>query len=78
MMRRSVKELLREQQRSFERQLERKDEMIAQLLDRIQHPERTPIWREPPPPLDEWDGVKFEDGVPVYYTDASELDDSQQ
>ena len=41
---RTVRELLR----SYERQLERKDEMIQSLLDRIQHPDRTPIWREAP------------------------------
>ena len=38
---------MRELLRTYERQLERKDEMIQTLLDRIQHPERTPVWREP-------------------------------
>lgn len=71
---RTVKNLLREQRRDHEQQIARKDEQIQTLLDRIQHPERTPIWREPPPPLDEWDGVKMEHGIPVYQIDASELD----
>lgn len=70
------RQFVRDLQRNYEQQLARKDEMIQQLLDRIQHPERTPIWREPPPPLDEWDGVEMNGDVPVYVTDASELDPS--
>lgn len=71
---RTVKSLLRDQRRDHEQQIARKDEQIQTLLDRIQHPERTPIWREPPPPLDDWDRVEMNDGVPEYVTDASELD----
>ena len=40
---RTVRELLRQHQL----ELARRDEMIQTLLDRIQHPDRTPIWREP-------------------------------
>ena len=40
---RTVRELLRQHQQ----ELARRDEMIQQLCDRIQHPARTPIWREP-------------------------------
>lgn len=42
---------VRERERWFQNELARRDEMIQTLLDRIQHPDRTPIWREPPPPL---------------------------
>ena len=69
-------DLLREQQRFFESQLRLKDEMIQSLLDRIQHPDRTPIWREPPPPLqDEFDGVTMQDGLPIYQIDPSEYEE---
>lgn len=47
---RALRELLREQQRSHAAELARRDEMIQSLLDRIQHPDRTPVWREPPRP----------------------------
>lgn len=46
---RTAERLLRDQAKAYDRQLERKDEMIQSLLDRIQHPERTPVWREAPP-----------------------------
>ena len=42
---RDVRDLLR----SHANELQRRDEMIQQLLDRIQHPDRTPIWREEVP-----------------------------
>lgn len=42
---RAVRELMR----SHANELQRRDEMIQQLLDRIQHPDRTPIWREEVP-----------------------------
>ena len=72
---RTVNQLLRDQQRNYEAQLARKDEMIQQLLDRIQHPERTPIWREPPEPLTDFDpGVMFDGDLPIYSIDASELE----
>jgi hypothetical protein len=75
---RTVRELLRDQQRNFEQQLARKDEQIQSLLDRIQHPDRTPLWREPPPPLEDYDvGVTMRGGLPVYATDASELEEGQ-
>ena len=47
---------VRELQRQHAQELARRDEMIQSLLDRIQHPERVPIWREPPPPVEEEDG----------------------
>lgn len=72
MRQRVVRELLRDQQRNYEQQLARKDELIQSLLDRIQHPERTPLWREPPPPLDEFD-VPMQGDLPIYQTDASDL-----
>ena len=40
---RTVRELVRQ----HADELRRRDEMIQQLLDRIQHPARTPVWREP-------------------------------
>lgn len=40
--------------------------MIQSLLDRIQHPERTPIWREPPAPLEE------EEAYSLVYADEFE------
>ena len=46
---RDVRDLLR----SHANELQRRDEMIQQLLDRIQHPDRTPIWREEVAPLPE-------------------------
>lgn len=45
----TVRSLLRERERDHTAQLARRDEMIQSLLDRIQHPERTPVWREAPP-----------------------------
>lgn len=42
---RAVRDLMR----SHANELQRRDEMIQQLLDRIQHPDRTPIWREEVP-----------------------------
>lgn len=39
---------VRELQRFHRQELERRDEMIQSLLDRLQHPERVPIWREQP------------------------------
>jgi len=74
MRKRFVDELLREQRRSYEQQLARKDELIQSLLDRIQHPERTPLWREPPPPLDEFDAARMFGDLPIYQTDASDLE----
>ena len=46
---RDVRDLLR----SHANELQRRDEMIQQLLDRIQHPDRTPIWREEVPAASE-------------------------
>lgn len=40
-------------ERFYQQELRRRDEMIQTLLDRIQHPDRTPIWREAPPPLED-------------------------
>lgn len=39
---------VRELQRQHAQELARRDEMIQSLLDRLQHPDRVPIWREPP------------------------------
>ncbi len=51
---RTVRSLLREQAREHAQTLAKRDEMIQSLLDRIQHPDRTPVWREAPPePLDD-------------------------
>lgn len=52
---RTVRELVRQHQQ----ELSRRDEMIQSLLDRIQHPDRTPIWREPPPPLEPAEFERF-------------------
>lgn len=41
-------------------------EMIQSLLDRIQHPDRTPVWREPPAPLAE------EEELSLVYADEFE------
>lgn len=72
MRQRVVRELLRDQQRQFEQQLAKKDELIQSLLDRIQHPERTPLWREPPPPLEDFEAPGY-GALAVYQTDASDL-----
>lgn len=45
---RSVRELVRQ----HAEELRRRDEFIQSLLDRIQHPDRVPIWREPVPEVD--------------------------
>lgn len=45
---RSVRELIR----LHAQEIARRDEMIQSLLDRIQMPDRVPIWREPVPPLE--------------------------
>lgn len=61
--RRDQRELIR----FYQQELQRRDEMIQSLLDRIQHPDRTPIWREPPPPLTE-----NNDDVSLVYADEFE------
>lgn len=58
---RTVRELLREKDRFYLGELARRDEMIQSLLDRIQHPDRTPVWREAPPPLQDEPVMPFID-----------------
>lgn len=61
---------VRELQRVHAQELARRDEMIQSLLDRIQHPERTPIWREAPdPPLEPVDY----DGYPHLVLDPEQM-----
>ncbi len=67
---RTVHALLRENNRVYEAQLARKDEQIQTLLDRIQHPDRTPIWREPvtapvAATFDPWELVPDPDQLPA-------------
>lgn len=66
---RTVRAILREKDRAHAAELQRRDEMIQSLLDRIQHPERTPIWREPAseptPPADPWGLVTDPDQLPA-------------
>ncbi len=53
---------VRELQRNHAQEIARYQEMVQSLLDRIQHPDRTPIWREAPdPPLEEvqYDGLQL-------------------
>lgn len=65
----TVRALLREKDRAHAAELARRDEMIQSLLDRIQHPDRTPVWREPatePAPLaDPWELVADPDQLPA-------------
>lgn len=57
--------------RRHEAELRRRDEMIQQLLDRLQHPDRTPIWREPVAPqehettFDPWALIPDPDQLPA-------------
>jgi hypothetical protein len=65
-------ELLREQRRTFEAQLAVKDEQIQKLLDRIQHPDRTPIWREAPDPLPDLETADGWQSTADFQTDPSD------
>ncbi len=62
---RTVREIIR----GHAQEIARRDEMIQSLLDRIQHPDRTPIWREPPeqplPAYDPWAAVPDPDQLPA-------------
>lgn len=57
---------MRDLLRAHAQELARRDEMIQSLLDRIQHPDRTPIWREPVDPLEP---VRMDENLPVYESD---------
>lgn len=66
---RTVRELLRWHQQ----ELARRDEFIQSLLDRVQHPDRTPIWREIPAPLEDEEFVIPIHEVPAYMVDPDQL-----